>query len=423
MPLCLQSAVRVIDVFIVTSISIDESWQWVTTREWQLQTRTNVHLRHTSYKCDVAHSYLPRLIHMWHDSFICESRLIHMWHDSFQSRQIWMSPFEFVAHECSMRLFNTAFAQEPSLCWSFLPKKALFIGSLLQDPFEDAHECSMRLFNSAFAHEPYLCWSFLPKRALFTGSLLPGSFEDAHDAALQHCFCTRALSMLVFFAKKSPIYRVTFTGLTRECPRMPNCKRWRIDGHVTHMNPSTPGPAAFLQETYVRGCFLRKRALFIRVSVTKETGQFMKPETQSMRLFNTAFAQEPYLCWSLLPKRALFIGRLLHKRPGNFWSQRLSRCGSSTRTWALWLLRSGACGTWLIHTYDLRAASAAWKATWPLSAKEPCSIQGSLVVHGSLAERALYYKRALYLLHIEACVWLGRKSPVYESCIVGLFCE
>jgi len=75
------------------------------------------------------------------------------------------------AHKCSMQLFHTVFAQEPYLCWTFVPKRALFIRSLLQDPFEDAHECSMRL---------------------------------------QNCFSTRALSMLVCFFNKSIIFRALF---------------------------------------------------------------------------------------------------------------------------------------------------------------------------------------------------------------------
>jgi len=33
--------------------------------------------------CDTTHSYMTRLTHMWHDSFVCETWLIHTWPDPF----------------------------------------------------------------------------------------------------------------------------------------------------------------------------------------------------------------------------------------------------------------------------------------------------------------------------------------------------
>jgi len=122
--------------------------------------------------------------------------------------------------------FKTAFQREHYLCWSLLLQRALFIGSLLQDSFQNAHECPTAsadvLMGARHTHESVHTWSsccftrdqfmrvFLTKKSPISTGLCTEidraihKARDSVDAALSHCFRTRALSMLGLFFQKEP---------------------------------------------------------------------------------------------------------------------------------------------------------------------------------------------------------------------------
>jgi len=147
---------------------------------------------HDSFIRDMTRSYTTRLIHMWHDSFICVTHsyskcLINMWRDSFKCAMVY-SYFPWLIHKChdSFTCDWLVHMRYDSIVWAITHSYVTWLICMWHDSFS----CDMT--------HSYLTWLFYiwcrcPKRgivswsftltALFSSYCLPASVGGSQEPA------------------------------------------------------------------------------------------------------------------------------------------------------------------------------------------------------------------------------------------------